>query len=374
MRTIGIYAKENLKYLNPEVVDYLTKEFDELIRTLGFDNLGVIKVGIRKIDPAYFVGYGKLQEIKRIAHEKNASALIFYDSLTPVQIRNISNETGLEVLTRTDIIIKIFKQHATSLEAKLQLELVSLELELPKLYGVGREMEQIKGGIGLRGPGETKTEVSKRHIKERIRFLRKKIEQIKNTRIIQSRLRKNLLNVSIVGYTNSGKSTLMNSLSKASVLEEDRLFSTLDTKSKRIYIDGYNIIITDTVGFIEDLPAQLIESFYSTLEVIKQASLLLHVVDISDKMIYRKIKVVDDCIKEIFQMDRLSPPETFYVFNKVDKIEDIEVIEEVTKSFPNSIVISAKEKINLEKLRDKLLDFAKVFYSSRNIGNNVLNA
>ncbi|MEN2997479.1 MAG: GTPase HflX [Brevinematia bacterium] len=362
MKCLIIVAEKNIKKTDKEYLNDKIQEIKSLVTTLGWKILDTLIVNLRSIDPGFYLTEGKVREIKLLPQTCDAECLVFYNNLSPIHIRNLEREFGKKILTRVDIILMIFKEHAVSMEAKLQVELATLQIQLPRIYGIGKEMEQIRGGIGLRGPGERKTETMKRHIKEKIRTLKSKIEEIKKNRLTQFKGREKVFNVSIVGYTNSGKSTLMNVLTKANVPEEDKLFSTLDTKTKKMFIEGITMTLTDTVGFIEDLPHQLIESFYSTLEVVKRSSLLLHVVDISSKFADEKIRVVNEVIREIFAQDSLKLPEMVYVFNKVDLVSDIRVIEKFSNAYPNSVIISAKERINIEELKSKLKHLAEEFY------------
>lgn len=366
MNALLVIAGENFKNITRDYLENKINEFKSLVRTLNWRVVDILTINLREISPAFYITPGKLTELKLNPQMFESDCIVFYNDLTPVQIRNLEKELGKRIFTKVDIILMIFKEHAVSSEAKLQVELATLQIELPRLTGIGKEMEQIKGGIGLRGPGERQTEIIKRHIKERIRILKRKLAEIKKNRKIQMKLRKNSFNICIVGYTNSGKSSLMNLLTKANVIEENKLFSTLDTKTKKLYLDGVLITITDTVGFIEDLPHQLIESFYSTLEVVKKADLLLHVVDISSKFFKEKINVVNDVIEQILNLDNLPKPEVLYVFNKVDLVEDLKTIEEASKLYPEGIIISVKRKINIDKLKEKLKKAAIEFYRKQN--------
>lgn len=365
MKCLIVLVGKDLKCVSEEYLDDEVEETKSLLRTLGWEVKGVFVSNLRYIDPGFYVTRGKLEEIKALSRDLGVESVVFYNDLSPVQIRNLENELGRRVFTRVDVILAIFKEHAISTEAKLQVELATLRVQLPRLYGVGKEMEQMKGGIGLRGPGERKTEVMKRHIKEKIRSLEKKIREIKRNRLTQVGNRKEVFNVSIVGYTNSGKSTLMNALTRANVIEEDKLFSTLETKTRRVFVDGVVMTITDTVGFIRDLPHQLVESFYSTLEVVKRSDLLLHVVDISSRFVEDKIRVVDSVLQEIFSGDGLQLPSVLYVFNKVDLVEEVGTIDRFTGLYPDSLFVSAKERVNIEALRQKLKSFALRYYEAQ---------
>jgi GTP-binding protein HflX len=365
MRVITVIVYKGIdKFANPYVGDRLD-ELNSLVKTLGWELVDSIEIKVREIVPGTYIPEGKIDELKEKSFLLGADAIIFYNDLSSRQIYNLSNRIDKKILTKVDIILMIFKDHAVSLEAKLQVELASLEVELPRLSGIGKAMEQIRGGIGLRGPGERETEIKKRHIKERIRTLKRKIEEIKKNRRLQLKERKNVFNACLVGYTNSGKSTIMNLLTKANVVEEDKLFSTLDTKTKRLFINGVFLTLTDTVGFIEDLPPQLIESFYSTLEVVKNANILLHVVDISYKFPEKRIEVVNEIIEDIFRRDNTEVPPMYYIFNKIDKIEDISVINRMAEKYFNGICISAKYSISVGKLHEILYNKAKEYYDKK---------
>ncbi|MCX8028423.1 MAG: GTPase HflX [Brevinematales bacterium] len=366
MKCLVVYAIKDLKRMDQELLKSRLDEIKSLVKTLSWYIVDLLVINLRDVDPAFYITKGKVEEVKELRVLDQVEYIVFYNNLSPVHIRNLEIEFGKKVITKVDLILMIFKEHAVSLESKLQVELASLQVELPRLYGIGKEMEQIKGGIGLRGPGERKTEVMKRHIKERIRTLKKKIEDIKKHRKNQLSSRFGVFNVSIVGYTNSGKSSLMNLLTKANVLEENKLFSTLDTKTKRLVIEGVEMTITDTVGFIEDLPPQLVESFYSTLEVVKQSNLLIHLVDISSKFAEDKMRVVDEILSKIFREDKLELPKTLYVFNKVDLVENLDLINKFSESYPDALFISVKERINIKKLREQLRNHAEEYYKVLN--------
>ncbi len=362
MRVITVIVYKGIdRFASPYVSDRLD-ELNNLVKTLGWELADSLEMKIKEIVPGTYIPEGKISDLKEKSFLLGADAVVFCNDLSPRQMYNLSQEIGKKVLTKVDVILMIFKEHAVSLEAKLQVELASLEVELPRLSGIGKVMEQIRGGIGLRGPGERETEIRKRHIKERIRVLRRKIEEIKKNRRLQLKERKNIFNACLVGYTNSGKSTIMNLVTKANVIEEDKLFSTLDTKTKRVFINGVFLTLTDTVGFIEDLPPQLVESFYSTLEVVKNADVLLHVVDISYKCPGRRIEIVNEIINDIFRKDSMEVPPMYYIFNKIDKIDDVSVIDEMARKYPSSIFISAKHGINTHRLYDFIYEIAKKYY------------
>jgi GTP-binding protein HflX len=364
MKVITVIVYKGIdKFANPYIGDRLD-ELNSLVKTLGWELIEAIEIKVKEIVPGTYIPSGKIDELKEKSFLLGADVIVFYNDLSPRQIYNLSQEIGKKIFTKVDVILMIFKEHAVSLEAKLQVELASLEVELPRLSGIGKAMEQIRGGIGLRGPGERETEIKKRHIKERIRTLKRKIEEIKKNRKLQLKERRNVLNACLVGYTNSGKSTIMNLLTKANVVEEDKLFSTLDTKTKRLFINGVFLTLTDTVGFIEDLPPQLVESFYSTLEVVKNANILLHVVDISYKCPERRIEIVNEIVNDIFRKDNMEFPPMYYIFNKIDGVDDISIIDEMAEKYPNSIFISAKHGINTPKLYDFLYELAKRYYES----------
>ncbi len=317
-------------------------DLDEL--ALLVDTAGAVVVG-RVIqrrdrpDPATYVGGGKAEEIHRLSEELDVDTVVFDEELSPAQQRNLEKIFGRTAIDRTAVILDVFAQNASTPEGKAQVELALLSYRLPRLRGKGRSLSQQVGRIGTRGPGETKLEEDRRRLLERMSTLRRELREIQSTRQLQrrSRVRSRGATVSLVGYTNAGKSTLMNVLTDANVLAEDRLFATLDPRTRRLPLPGGEVItLTDTVGFIKKLPHQLIESFKSTLEVISEADLLIHVVDGSSKSAVEQMAAVREVLAEI----GAGSIEEVVVLNKMDRVVGELPFE---GDIPDAIYISAKE-------------------------------
>ncbi len=319
------------------------EELKELALTAGAEVIGVMTQKRNTIDKAHYIGKGKLKELKFFVENQGADLVIFNDELTGVQLKNIEEVLKVKVIDRTNLILDIFAKRARSREGILQVELAQLRYRLPRLVGLGEQLSRLGGGIGTRGPGETKLETDRRHIKNRIKAIEKKLEEIKKHRNLQrERRRKNQIPVvAIVGYTNAGKSTLLNALTNAEVYVEDKLFATLDPTARRFILpSGREVILVDTVGFIRKLPHDLVEAFKSTLEEVKYADLLLHVIDVTLADMEEKIKVVE---KVLLDLGVMGTP-IINVFNKID------LLDVVPKGNERNIYISAKNKIGLDKL------------------------
>lgn len=339
-------------------------ELSELLDTAGGVEAGRIVQNKTKIDSAYFIGKGKLKELGREVQIKKPDLVIFDEELSGAQIRNLELELGVYVIDRTQLILDIFAKRASSREGKLQVELAQLKYLMPRLVGYGIEMSRTGGGIGTRGPGEKKLEVDRRKIREKIYELEKEIKEIKKHRNLQRKRRiDNIFNVCIVGYTNAGKSSLLNALSDSDIYIENQLFATLDPTTKRIKLKGgREVIITDTVGFIKKLPHELINAFKSTLEEVTYADLLIHVVDAGNEYYENQIDVVNKVLKDLGVDDK----PIIIAMNKMDKIN----IEEEPFSLlhiggKETVCISAKERINLDKLLNKI-----EYYANKN--SNIL--
>ncbi|MCK8824974.1 GTPase HflX [Fuchsiella alkaliacetigena] len=301
-------------------------------------------------DVRYYLGYGKVQELKELKYATGANLVIFDNELSPAQQRNLEEELGIKVIDRTQVILDIFAQHANSKEGKLQVELAQLKYLLPRLTGKGEELSRLAGGIGTRGPGESKLEIDRRRIRERISKLEKEIQQVQKTRTTQ-RSRRHLPTISLVGYTNAGKSTLLNCLTKAGALVKDELFATLDSNTCKLKLPiGREVLISDTVGFIRNLPHQLIAAFQATLEEVQEADILIHVVDASQEDYEARIDAVLEVLKEL---DVLSKP-IITVFNKIDLIDDPNSLELKQRYVEESLAISAVEGTGVEKLLAKI--------------------
>lgn len=301
-------------------------------------------------DPATFVGRGKVEEIHRIVHRTGASAVMFDDELSPGQLRNLEEKLKVKVIDRTALILDIFALHARSREGKAQVELAQLNYLLPRLRGWGEAMSRLGGGVGTRGPGETKLEVDRQHIGRRITKLKRDLKDLARTRDVKrsSRIRSGIPQVAIAGYTNAGKSTLMNALTESDVLVADQLFATLDPTARRLDLPGGRAaVLSDTVGFVGKLPHQLVEAFRSTLEEITTATLVLHVADASSGDLVAQVEAVRAVLREI---GAGGIPEVV-ALNKVDLL-DAQARDRVTARFPGAVPVSARTGEGLEDLLD----------------------
>jgi GTP-binding protein HflX len=307
-------------------------------------------------DPATLLGSGKIEEIKQLCAQHRIDLLIFDQPLSGSQIRNIDEATGVRTVDRTSLILDIFARHARTAEAKTQVELAQLEYRASRLTGFGVELSRLGGGIGTVGPGETKLEVDRRRIRDRIARLRKDLLQIERERTVQRKGRKDALRIALAGYTNAGKSTLMNRLTGAGVKVAPYLFATLDSNTKVLPLNRYlQAYITDTVGFIRNLPHQLIASFRSTLSEIREADLILHVVDASDSGAELKITAVRETLQEL---DCEAKP-TIIVLNKSDRVFEPAALERLRRNHQGSVPLSALTGAGVEELKQALLNWLK---------------
>jgi GTP-binding protein HflX len=324
-----------------------------LATTAGADVVGEVCQKISKPDPKFFVGSGKIQEIKILTQEKRVDLVIFDTELSPSQKRNIEKEIGsdVKIIDRTELILDIFAQRALSDEGKLQVELAQLKYMAPRLVGKGVSLSQLGGGIGTRGPGETKLETQRRHIKERIRQLEDKVDKLSNTRSVQRRMRKQSRTplVSIVGYTNAGKSTLFNKLTGSKAFAEDKLFATLDPTIREIKGEA-NFLVSDTVGFIQNLPTTLVDAFRATLEEVCEADLLLLVLDASHPNRLEHLEVIYDIFKQL-KVDKYPQ---LMVFNKIDLLKESE-LDVLKNAFPKAIFTSSTKNIGVDELTHELI-------------------
>ncbi|MBF0235945.1 MAG: GTPase HflX [Desulfamplus sp.] len=326
-------------------------ELEELCRTSSIQVIGTAIQKRKAVDPKFVVGRGKLAELAILAIQKYASMMIFDTELTPAQIRSITDFVEMKVIDRTQLILDIFARRAKSREGKLQVELAQLKYLLPRLITRNTAMSRLTGGIGGRGPGETKLEINRRRVRDKIVHLGKQIEQIRKQRNQQraQRNRKQVPVISIVGYTNAGKSTLLNTLTKSQITAENKLFATLDPSSRRLkFPRDIEVIITDTVGFIQNLPDELMEAFHATLEELEDADILLHVVDISNPRYDQQMKSVDRIIEKL----KLDTIPVIYLFNKQDKI-DISTFDNPWL-LNQGILISATNQQTLKPLVSRL--------------------
>lgn len=331
-------------------VDDSLEELKQLADTAGAT---VIKKFIQKRpkpDPAFFIGRGKVQELALYAQQENIDLCIFDDELSPAQQRNIESVMGIRILDRTALILDIFAQRARTNEGKLQVELAQLQYTLPRIMGKGLMLSRLGGGIGTRGPGETKLEVDRRRIRDRIAFIKEQIEKVKAVRSLHRSKRKknNVFEVSLVGYTNAGKSTLLNTLTNSDIYAKDQLFATLDPTTRQLTLPNkQEIIITDTVGFIQRLPHQLIAAFRSTLEVVTEADLLVHVIDVSHELYKEQAAAVHEVLKKI----GAETKPVITVYNKIDKLPPDSKLADRLALEEDTVCISAAKKLNLESLQ-----------------------
>lgn len=304
--------------------------------------------------PAYYIGSGKAREIANLARKKNANVLIFDDNLTPSQDRNLTKITKLKIIDRTQLILDIFSQHAKTKQSRLQVELAQLEYNLSRLKGQWTHLSRIEGGIGFRGPGEKQLEVDRRRIRDKISFLKSKLEVIEKITKTKRKKREKLFSVGLVGYTNSGKSTILNRFTDSKIYTADKLFATLDTISKgKLLSSKEKIIISDTIGFIKKLPPHLVASFHATLHEIIHADLLLHIIDISHSKLYEYMETVFSTLKKIGADNR----EMLLVFNKIDLLPKNQFVflkKKLNMDFKNSLFISAKTGENFDNIEDKI--------------------
>ena len=340
------------------VKDYLN-ELSFLTETAG----GVVsKTFIQKVDspnPKTFIGSGKIIEIQSYCKNNNIGSVIFDDELSPTQQLNLEKILKAKIIDRTGLILDIFAQRATTSYAKNQVELAQYQYLMPRLKGLWTHLERQKGGIGMRGPGETEIETDRRIVRDRISLLKKKLSNIDKQMSVQRGNRGSLVRVALVGYTNVGKSTLMNLITKSDVFAENKLFATLDTTVRKMVIRNLPFLVTDTVGFIRKLPTQLIESFKSTLNEITESDLLIHIVDISHPNYEEHIDSVNEILGQIDSSDK----PLILVYNKIDSIDDHSFIE-LNKSNEKEY-ISAQKKININQLKEKIFKHVRKIHVKR---------
>ena len=346
-----VLAGVSLEGVDKEITESSLEELERLVDTAGADTVAQIVQNRHAPDKATFVGNGKAKEIRAVSEEYDADTVVFDNELTPAQQRNLEGILQRSALDRTAVILDIFAQNASSLEGKAQVELAQLRYRLPRLRKSGRNFSQQAGGIGTRGPGETQLEVDRRRLMRRVRRLEQDISKLRQHRSTQSKARSRTSNrsVAIVGYTNAGKSTLLNKLTDAGVLVEDRLFATLDTTTRRMQLPGGEAVyLTDTVGFVRKLPHQLVEAFKATLDVVVEADLLLHVIDVSDPDPEGCIEAV----REVLSAIGASEVPELMVFNKIDKSKGVD--QKLFKRDENCVSVSASTGEGIEELINRL--------------------
>ena len=371
---VGVIKQDQSEELENEYLE----ELKFLAETAGANTLKIFTQKLPHPDSRTFVGKGKLEEIKNYVSKRNVNLVIFDDELTGSQITNIEKELQVTTIDRSDLILDIFASRAKTAQAKVQVELAQYQYILPRLKGMWKHLERQGGGVGTRGPGETEIETDRRIVKEKISLLRKRLNEIDKHAFTQRKDRGEFIRVALVGYTNVGKSTIMNLLSKSDVFAENKLFATLDTTTRKVVFGHTPFLLSDTVGFIRKLPHHLIESFKSTLDEVREADILLHVVDISHSQFEEQLAVVNKTLHELKSDDK----PVIIVFNKMDEYEKItfdewlepDIKEDLLRELKEKwqlqtegkcIFISATEKINIAELRQTVLNNVRTMYQVR---------
>lgn len=371
---VGVIQQDQTEELVREYLD----ELKFLAETAGAKAIKIFTQKLAHPDSRTFVGKGKLEEIKKYVSTRNVGLVIFDDELTGSQITNIEKELQVQTIDRSDLILDIFASRAKTAQAKVQVELAQYQYILPRLKGMWKHLERQGGGIGSRGPGETEIETDRRIVKDKISLLRKRLTEIDKQAFTQRKERGEFVRVALVGYTNVGKSTIMNLLSKSDVFAENKLFATLDTTTRKVVLGHTPFLLSDTVGFIRKLPHHLIESFKSTLDEVREADILLHVVDISHQQFEEQLSVVNKTLHELKSDDK----PVITVFNKLDQYEKNvfdewlepgvkeDLLNELkekweTQTEGNCIFISAIEKKNINGLRQVILNKVRTMYQVR---------
>ncbi len=379
---VGVITQHQTEEMAREYLE----ELAFLAETAGAEQRAVFTQRLVVPHPKTFIGSGKLHDVKEYVKEEEIDMVIFDDELTPSQLRNIERELNCRILDRTNLILDIFAGRAKTAHAKTQVELAQYQYLLPRLTRMWTHLERQRGGIGMRGPGETEIETDRRIIRDRIAKLKVQLTRIDKQMIVQRKNRGKMVRVALVGYTNAGKSTLMNLLSKSTVFAEDKLFATLDTTVRKVVIENLPFLLSDTVGFIRKLPTHLVESFKSTLDEVREADILIHVVDISHPNYEEQIEVVESTLRELGG----GEIKTMLVFNKTDAysytkkdVDDLtpsnrenlsldDHIKDWTRSHPGSLFISALKKSNIDELKDQLYQKVKEIHVKRYPYNDLL--
>ncbi len=342
-------------------------ELELLTDTAGADTAQRITQSLPRIQSSTFIGKGKVEQLRQAVERHKADLVVFDDDLTPVQVRNLekalsSKDDPVKLVDRSGLILDIFADRARSSQAKAQVELAQLEYLRSRLTRAWTHLERQKGGIGMRGPGETQIETDRRLIGKRIAVLKDQLDRIDRQRTTQRKGRADQTRVALVGYTNAGKSTLMNALADENVFAENRLFATLDATTRQVDLDtNKSVLLADTVGFIRKLPHSLVESFKSTLDETREADLLLHVVDVTHPNAEDHIRVVNETLKELEAQDK----PTLMVFNKVDALKDRGLLDQLRATYDNAVFIAAARGIGLDELRDRTLALVESDYVDR---------
>ncbi len=379
---VGVIHQDQTEEMAAEYLEELTF----LAETAGADPKAVFTQRLDTPNPKTFIGSGKLNEVRDFVKKEEIDLVIFDDELSHTQLRNIERELKCRILDRTNLILDIFAGRAQTAHAKTQVELAQYQYLLPRLTGMWTHLERQRGGIGLRGPGETEIETDRRIIRDKITRLKAQLAKIDKQVVVQRKNRGKMVRVALVGYTNAGKSTLMNLLSKSQVFAEDKLFATLDTTVRKVVVENLPFLLSDTVGFIRKLPTHLVESFKSTLDEVREADILIHVVDISHPNFEEQIEVVESTLQELGTGD--TP--VILVFNKIDaftyekKDEDDltpstrenisleEIQRQWIRKHRDSLSISAREKIHINELKDLIYQKVREIHVKRYPHNDFL--
>ena len=379
---VGVITQEQSAEQAQEYLD----ELAFLAETAGAETRAVFTQRLEVPHPKTFIGSGKLAEVREYVKAEEIDIVIFDDELTPSQLRNIEKELKCRILDRTNLILDIFAGRAQTAYAKTQVELAQYQYLLPRLTRMWTHLERQKGGIGMRGPGETEIETDRRIIRDKISKLKNQLGKIDKQMAVQRKNRGKMVRVALVGYTNTGKSTLMNVLSKSKVFAEDKLFATLDTTVRKVVVENLPFLLSDTVGFIRKLPTHLVESFKSTLDEVREADVLLHVVDVSHPTFEDQIQVVEETLSEL----GIGEIPTFMVFNKIDAFTYVQKdeddltpdtrenlsLDDIRKDWKSrdreALFISAKKKTNIDSLKDQLYQKVKEVHIKRYPYNNFL--
>jgi GTP-binding protein HflX len=379
---VGVITKEQTEEMSREYLEELTF----LAETAGAEIRALFTQRLDVTHPKTFIGSGKLNEVREFVQKEEIDMVIFDDELTPSQLRNIEREMKCRILDRTNLILDIFAGRAQTAHAKTQVELAQYQYLLPRLTRMWTHLERQRGGIGMRGPGETEIETDRRIIRDKISKLKEQLTKIDKQMAVQRKNRGKMVRVALVGYTNAGKSTLMNLLSKSKVFAEDKLFATLDTTVRKVVIENLPFLLSDTVGFIRKLPTHLVESFKSTLDEVREADVLIHLVDISHPNYQEQIEVVEETLNDLGVIDK----PTMLVFNKTDAYtyvkkdeddllpstkENLSLEDQIaywTGENKEALFISALKKSKIDELKDQLYHKVKEIHVKRYPYNDLL--
>ena len=351
-----------------DIVEEHLDELEELVATAGAGTVRKIMQVKNSADPAFYIGKGKAEELVNVVKDDKIDVVIFDDDLSPTQVRNLERTLNRKIVDRSGLILDIFASRAKTREAKTQVELAQLQYLLPRLTRAWTHLSKQYGGIGTKGPGETQIETDRRIIRTKISHLKQNLKKIESQRNIQTQGRKDFIRVCLAGYTNAGKSTLFNRLTESGVLAEDKLFATLDSTTRILDVNkSSKILLSDTVGFIRKLPANLVASFKSTLNEVRDADVILHIIDISHPYFEDHIKVVEDTLKDIGSDNKTI----LRIFNKVDLLHDKQKISYVSNTFEDSLIISAEKGINISALIKTLTNLSKDTFVEEDVDLNL---